>query len=123
MTERAASRSIPALAAAYLAFAAMVVATGLDRFELCPTKLWLGFRCPLCGLTRSVGELMALDPGAAWRLHPLGFVALPVLLMLAAGLVAPARVRGRWLAERGEARGAAIGGGVLLAVVGLLREL
>jgi hypothetical protein len=80
VTERRGGRAWLAIAAAYLAFAAIVVRAGLDRIELCPTHLLTGWRCPLCGLTRSVGSLLAFDAAAAWRWNPLGFVALPLLL-------------------------------------------
>ena len=42
-------------------------------------KLW-GIPCPSCGMTRSLAAWARLDPGAAFRFHPLCFLACVALL-------------------------------------------
>src|SRR5262249_10126536 len=60
-----------------------VAVRGLPQFPLpqtCGSRLWLGMRCPGCGLTRSVIHLGELDWQAFWRAHRLG-VLFAVLIL------------------------------------------
>ncbi|MGH9169764.1 MAG: DUF2752 domain-containing protein [Acidimicrobiales bacterium] len=63
---------------------------------LCPFRLLTGHRCPLCGLTTSVGLLVHGHPAAALRSHPIG----PLAVAICAGWLAvskPAKESQPWL--------------------------
>jgi hypothetical protein len=52
-----------------------VAVRGLPEFPLpqtCGSRMWLGLRCPGCGLTRSILHLAEFDWQASWRAHRLG---------------------------------------------------
>jgi hypothetical protein len=52
-----------------------VTLRGLPQFPLpqtCASRIWLGLRCPGCGLTRSIIHLAEGDWQASWRAHRLG---------------------------------------------------
>jgi hypothetical protein len=49
----------------------------------CPTRRLFGLPCPGCGLTRATVALWSFDLPAAFALHPMVFVALPLLGWLA----------------------------------------
>ena len=48
----------------------------LSPIPPCPLRTMTGIPCPLCGMTRSVRELLRLDLGAAMRFQPFGLIAL-----------------------------------------------
>ena len=50
---------------------------------LCPFRLLVGLPCPFCGLTRSAVLSARLDIGRAVAFHPLGPVALLILISAA----------------------------------------
>lgn len=115
--------SLALLRAAGAATPAAVLLAGRELRWACPFKLWLGFDCPGCGMTRSVvlavgghlREALAMNPGG-----PL-LVAGAVLLG-AALLLLPLAPRGRDAAWLGAAlvrlRAVAAGyAGLTLAVV------
>lgn len=64
-----------------LAYGALLglFASGLP---LCPTAAVAGFPCPACGMTRASLATLRGDVAAAFALHPLVFVALPVLALV-----------------------------------------
>lgn len=47
----------------------------------CLIKLFTGFPCPACGITRAYKSLLNLDFTSAFRYHPL-FLFLPIVLMI-----------------------------------------
>lgn len=63
---------------------------------LCPTAAVAGFPCPACGMTRASLATLRGEVAAAFALHPLVFVALPVLALV--GVLASRRyiVEGRF---------------------------
>ncbi len=63
------------LGSSYVAYAAW--AHGRALRVMCPSRLLLRRRCPLCGLTTATGHLVHGDGAAARRAHPL---ALPLWL-------------------------------------------
>ncbi len=50
---------------------------------LCPTRFVLGLPCPGCGFTRATNALLHGQPLSAWLYHPLVFVLLPLLSVIA----------------------------------------
>jgi hypothetical protein len=56
-------------------------------FFVCPFRHFLGIPCPGCGLTRSLWLAVHGEPGPSYRLHPLGFVLLLVLVVWSADVV------------------------------------
>lgn len=46
---------------------------------ICPFALVTGHACPLCGGTRAAAAAIQGEWAAAWDLHPLVFVVLPVM--------------------------------------------
>jgi hypothetical protein len=66
----------------------------------CPVLLVAGVPCPTCGITRAVRLALHGDLAGATRLHPLMWLAVPmVALFVGAELVGYAR-RGAWGASR-----------------------
>ena len=57
------------------------VATGVfaSGVIVCPVAILAHRPCPGCGLTRASLALLRLDLGAAYAIHPLVFVVLPML--------------------------------------------
>ena len=48
---------------------------------ICPFALATGHACPLCGGTRAAAAAVRGDWAAAWDLHPLVFVVIPVMIL------------------------------------------
>lgn len=76
--------------ASLAAAAALFVASGVP---VCPLAIVAHVPCPGCGLTRAGLALLHGDLHGAWHLHPLSFVAIPLLAALA-GWSAWSYVRG-----------------------------
>jgi hypothetical protein len=95
--------------------AALLGALYVFEVPVCPSRRLLGLPCPGCGLTRAAVALVQLDWTAAFALHPMVFVALPLVGWLALHLAA------------GEARTPAppawvwIAAGIILVAVWLAR--
>lgn len=91
----------------------------LPGIPLCAMKVWTGYPCPGCGMTRSVVNLCRGDVLSSFRFHPLGPV---ICAFVAAGLVGAVLglVRGRdpvWaFADR---RGSLLAAGFGTALVGV----
>jgi hypothetical protein len=52
-----------------------VAVRGLPQFpvpQTCASRMWLGVRCPGCGLTRSIIHIAEGDWQSSWRAHRLG---------------------------------------------------
>lgn len=64
------SRSLLVVAAVYVGVAGVLGGRGGPT--LCPFRLLTGRRCPLCGLTRSVGRAARGDLHGALAHHPAG---------------------------------------------------
>ena len=71
----------PRLAAALLA-AAVALLTLAFGYR-CPFQLIAGIPCPTCGITRAVRLALHGDLAAATRLHPLVWIAVPVVALFA----------------------------------------
>lgn len=54
---------------------------------MCGSRAWLGINCPLCGVTRSIIDIMHGDFEASWAAHRLGWLI---------GLLIVAQVPYRW---------------------------
>jgi hypothetical protein len=67
-----------------------VLLGGLYFLEVptCPARRLLGVPCPGCGLTRATAAVLQLDWSTAFALHPMVFVALPLLGWLGLHLIA-----------------------------------
>ena len=84
---------------------AVLVASGVVLAILsigwrCPVLLVAGVPCPTCGITRAVRLALHGDLAGATRLHPLMWLAVPVVaLFVGAELVGYART-GAWGASR-----------------------
>lgn len=48
----------------------------------CPIKLLTGFPCPTCGITRACRLVARGDFAAATRMHPMVWIAVPVVLFI-----------------------------------------
>jgi hypothetical protein len=61
-----------------------VIVTGFGDYPLphtCMSYAWFGFKCPGCGLTRSIVQLAHRNWLASWQYHRLGWLmALAILL-------------------------------------------
>jgi len=91
-------RSARAALAAAIAFVAVlaILAVGWR----CPVLLVAGVPCPTCGMTRAVRLALHGDLAGATRLHPLMWIAVPVVtLFLGVEIVGYART-GAWGASR-----------------------
>jgi hypothetical protein len=55
---------------------------GRSGMTLCLFKRLTGVACPSCGATRSMLALLHGDAGYAFHINPLGFVLLPMLIIL-----------------------------------------
>ena len=58
------------------------------RFTVCLFKAATGVPCPSCGVTRSVAALLHTDFKDALALNPLGFLILPLLVIIPLWVVA-----------------------------------
>ena len=76
--------------------AASVWGLFVSGLPLCPTAAVAGLPCPACGMTRASLATLRGDVATAFALHPLVFVALPVLAFV--GVLAGKRyvVHGRF---------------------------
>jgi len=75
----------------------LVAAPGVP--SICPMRLLLHVPCPTCGMTRAVRCLMHLDFAGATALHPMWFVVLPyvgLVALLEATTYVTTGVGGRW---------------------------
>ncbi len=63
--------------------------------EVCWSKRWLGWNCPLCGATRSVIALMRGEWVESWQRQPAG-----ILTVATAGIAAAVAWSGYWLGPR-----------------------
>lgn len=82
---RGATRGRRILAVALsLALASLAIASDVT---LCPVAALSGVPCPGCGLTRAALALISGDFTAAFALHPLVFVAAPLVALLGLGLL------------------------------------
>ncbi|MFN0206505.1 MAG: DUF2752 domain-containing protein [Planctomycetota bacterium] len=75
-------RGMCAFAAAYLLFVVIQPAAGFEAIQICIMRRFAGVPCPTCGLTRSMTNLIHLQPVEAAIWHPLGFITLPVLFFM-----------------------------------------
>ncbi len=92
------ARSARAALAGAIAFVAVlaILAVGWR----CPVLLVAGVPCPTCGMTRAVRLALHGDLAGATRLHPLMWLAVPVVtLFLGVEIVGYAR-RGAWGSSR-----------------------
>jgi hypothetical protein len=92
------ARSARAALAAVIAFVAVlaILAVGWR----CPVLLVAGVPCPTCGMTRAVRLALHGDLAGATRLHPLMWIAVPVvMLFLGVEIVGYART-GAWGSSR-----------------------
>jgi len=63
-----------------LGYLAAINPAATDHFELCVFK-WLGLTfCPGCGLGHSISWLLHGNLSRSWEQHPLGVLALAVLI-------------------------------------------
>ena len=60
--------------------------------RFCFFRMITGLPCPGCGLTRSIIALSHAQWLQAWRYHPFGFVAYPLLVVLTFAPLIPTRV-------------------------------
>lgn len=60
---------------------------------ICPFRSLTELPCPSCGSTHAVLKLLELRPVEAFYLNPLGFILLPVLLIIPLWLVYDALMR------------------------------
>jgi hypothetical protein len=66
----------------------------------CPIQLAFGIPCPTCGITRATRLALHGDLAAATHMHPLVWLAVPVVVLLASlELIGYAR-HGRWGSSR-----------------------
>jgi len=83
--------------AAYFLLASFVSLEPKNHVAYCLVQRFAGLPCPLCGLTRALGNLYHGNMSAAWELNPVSFVFLPVGAVLLAYRVTcvakPRRVR------------------------------
>lgn len=79
---------IPVEAWVWMAGLAFLAISSPDgTWTVCPLhNLGLDF-CPGCGLGRSVSLIFRGEWSAAWQMHPLGFVAIPMLLYRSFNLI------------------------------------
>jgi hypothetical protein len=106
------------IAPALLGLAALLVVVSPVGWP-CPVRLVFGVPCPTCGITRATRLVVHGELGAATRMHPLVWLAVPVV---AAFLVVEALgyVRtGAWGASE-RVRGSGV---VMLVTAGLLFAL
>ncbi len=66
-----------------------------DGPMLCPSRALTGGYCPGCGMTRATGRVLRGNWSAAWRQHPLVFLVLGQLVV-----VAVAYSHGGWWRDR-----------------------
>jgi hypothetical protein len=70
-----------------LVYLACIDPQASNHLTLCPFKI-LGFNhCPGCGLGLSISYLLHGDPVNAWNSHPLGFFAVPILVLRIVSLI------------------------------------
>lgn len=81
------SRGFALLAAAYLAYAALL--PRLPTVPVCLFRRLTGRRCPLCGLTHGLNHVLRGDLAAARAAHPLAVPAAAALGGCAATLLSP----------------------------------
>jgi len=67
----------------YLLYAYMSISYIFPYTPLCPFYALTSWHCPLCGMTRSLGELMHGNIDAALAYHPLAIVFLIFWICLA----------------------------------------
>ena len=85
---------IIAMLGAAAVFQVAVTAMGFTAWP-CPLKSTLGVACPGCGLTRAVVLLAQGKWQAAMQLHAFAPVGVSIGMLLATGMLLPARLRQR----------------------------
>lgn len=83
LTTKAGSRLLQSRLLPWLGGAAAVALVVLIDVPLCGFKALFGLPCPGCGMTRALSALLGGDIVSAFRFHPLVFVLLPTVAMLA----------------------------------------
>jgi len=68
---------LAAISLFYLLFAYIVIEHRFPHLPICPFYLITSIHCPLCGMTRSIGELLHGNIGIALVYHSL---SIPLLL-------------------------------------------
>lgn len=86
------SRRVMTLLGAVSLFQVVLTALKLPAWQ-CPLKATLGVACPGCGLTRAVILLVEGKWLSAMQLHAFAPICLGMGLLLATGILLPARVR------------------------------
>ena len=67
-----------------IAIAALALQLGIQRrFWRCPIALVVRQPCPTCGISRATWELLHLHFRQAWSEHPLVFLVVPYVALLA----------------------------------------
>jgi hypothetical protein len=106
------------IAPALLGLAALLVVVSPVGWP-CPVRLVFGVPCPTCGITRATRLVVHGELGAATRMHPLVWLAVPVVVAFLA-VEALGYVRtGAWGAS-GRVRGSGV---LMLVTAGLLFTL
>jgi hypothetical protein len=90
---------------------------------LCPTKLVTSLDCPLCGALRAVNDLTHLDVGSALSSNLVLVLAIPVVLVLWLRRLRACRRGGEAMRPLTVPTWAWIGGLVVLAAFGVVRNL
>lgn len=72
-----------AILVGYCAYATFLNMSASPYRPQCPFLIFTEWRCPFCGLTRAVGNLLCGDLAGSWRMSPL---ALPVLGWMTFGI-------------------------------------
>ncbi len=79
-----AGRKRPGLGPAVVVLLVGLAVFFVDGIVVCPMKRVTGIPCPGCGMTRAVRLLLHGDFAGATRMHPLVWVVIPLLAVLAA---------------------------------------
>lgn len=87
---------LTAIGASYLLFAYVSGNYSFPYIPVCPFYLLTSWQCPLCGMTRSLEELLHGNIGSAVAYHPLaiGFLVFWICFTAYFGLSALKDVRG-----------------------------
>jgi len=75
---------LTAIGASYLLFAYVSTSYSFPYVPFCPFHLVTSWHCPLCGMTRSLGELLHGNIDSALAYHPLAILFLVFWICFAA---------------------------------------